>query len=50
MHHSIPYTQQQNGVPKRKNISLKETETCMMKDKKFPPKFWADAIKYASYI
>ena len=31
--HSIPYTQQQNGVAKRKNRSLKEMETCMMESK-----------------
>ena len=50
MHHSIPYTPQQNGVAERKNKSLKEMETCMMEDKALPPKFWADAIKCASYI
>ena len=27
MHHSIPYTPQQNGVAERKNISLKEMAT-----------------------
>ena len=50
MHHSIPYTPQQNGVAERKNTSLKEMETCMMEDKTFPPKFWSEAIKCASYI
>ena len=50
MYHSIPYTPQQNGVAKRKNISLKEMETCMMEAKTFPPKFWDEAIKYAYYI
>ena len=38
MHHSIPYTHQQNGVAERNNRSLKEMETCMMEDKAFPPK------------
>ena len=50
MHHSIPYTPQQNGVAKRKNRSLKEMETCMMEAKNFPPKFWAKSINCASYI
>ena len=39
MHHSIPYTPQQNGVAKRKNKSLKEMETCMMEDKDLPQNF-----------
>ena len=50
MQHSIPYTPQQNGVAERKNRSLKEMETCMREAKTLPPKFWAEAIKYASYI
>ena len=50
MQHSIPYTPQQNGVAKRKNISLKEIETFMMEAKTLPPKFWAEAINCASYI
>ena len=50
MHHSIPYTPQQNGVAERKNKSLKEMETCMMEDKALPPKFWSEAINCASYI
>ena len=33
MHHSIPYTPQQNGVAERKNKSLKEMATCMMEAK-----------------
>ena len=47
---SIPYTPQQNGVAERKNRSLKEMATCMMEDKILPPKFWAEAINYTSYI
>ena len=50
MQHSIPYTPQQNGVAERKNRSLKEMETCMMKAKTLPPKFWFEAINCASYI
>ena len=50
MQHSIPYTPQQNGVAERKSRSLKETTTCMMEAKHFPPNFQAKAIKCASYI
>ena len=50
MQHSIPYTPQQNGVAERKNRSLKEMATCMMEAKTLPPKYWDEAIKYASYI
>ena len=50
MQHSIPYTPQQNGVAERKNRSLKEMATCMMEAKTLPPKFWAEAINYASYF
>ena len=50
MQHSIPYTPQQNGVAERKNKSLKEMTTCMMEAKNLPPKFWDEAINYASYI
>ena len=50
MQHSIPYTPQQNGVAERKNRSLKEMATCMMEAKTLQPKFWSEAIKYASHI
>ena len=50
MQHSIPYTPQQNGVAERKNISLKEMETCMMQAKTLPPKYWAEYINCAAYI
>ena len=48
MQHSIPYTPQQNGIAERKNKSLKEMETCMMEANTLPPKFWDEAINYAS--
>ena len=50
MQHYIPYTPQQNGVVERKNRSLKKMETYMMEAKNFPPKFWVEAINYASHI
>ena len=50
MQHSIPYTPQQNGVAERKNRSLKEMGTYMLEAKTFPPKFWAEAVNFSSYI
>ena len=31
-------------------MPLKEMETCTMEAKTLPPKFWVEAINYASYI
>ena len=50
MEHSVPYTPQQNGVDERKNRSLKEMETCLLKAKNISPSLWVDAINCASYI
>ena len=50
MEHSIPYTPQQNGVAERKNISLKEMETCLLHAKHIPPSLWDEAINRASYL
>ena len=50
MHHSIPYSPQQNGVAERKNRSLKEMATCMMEAKTLPPKYRAEAINCVAYI
>ena len=50
MQNFILYTPQKNGVAKRKNKSLKEMATCRMEAKTLPPRFWAEAIKFASYI
>ena len=47
MHHSIPYTPQQNGVAERKNKILKGMATCMLESKTFPPKFWDEATNCA---
>ena len=38
MHHSAPYTPQQNGVEKRKNMALKVMATCMIEAKDLIPK------------
>ena len=50
MQHSIPYTPQQNGVAKRKNISLKEMETCMIEGRELNPNLWAEAISFSIHI
>ena len=50
MEHSVPYTPHHNGVAKRRNISLKEMETCLLQDKNLPPSLWEEAVNCASYI
>ena len=50
MKHSTPYTPQQNGVAKRKNISLKEMETCMIEVREINPNIWDEAINCATHI
>ena len=44
MQHSFPYTPQQNGVAKRKNMALKEMATCMIDAKDLSPKIWDESI------
>ena len=50
MEHSVPYTTQKNGVAERKNISLKEMETCLLHAKNIPPSLWEKVVICASYI
>ena len=50
MQHLVPYTPQQNGVAKRKNMKLKEMETCMIEAKYLNPNLWDEAINYVAYI
>ena len=50
MEHSVPYTPQQNGVAERKNISLKEMETCLLHAKNIPPSLWEEVVNCASYF
>ena len=44
MKHYVAYMLQQNGVAKRKNIILKEMDTCMSKAKYLSHKLWDEAI------
>ena len=46
----VPYTLQQNGVAKRKNITLVEMVRCMLYSKGLHKKFWAEAISCANFI
>ena len=50
MEHSVPYTPQQNGVDERKNRSLKEMETFLLKEKYIPPYLWDKIFNCDSYI
>jgi hypothetical protein len=50
LQHIVPYTPQQNGVVKLKNISLKEMASCMLHAKSLPQRLWAKALNCATYI
>ena len=50
MQHSVPYTPQQNGVAKRKNMSLKDMATFLLEATDLPPYLWDEALNYDSYI
>ena len=48
--YSAPYTPQQNGVAERKNRLVIEMARYMLKCKKLPNSFWAEAVLTAVYI
>ena len=50
LQHSIAYTLQQNGITKRKNITLKEMTTCMLQHKSLDQFFWVEAMCCANFI
>ena len=50
MHHSVPYTPQQNGMAKRKSKALKDMETYMIEAKDLNLKIWDGAKNCVSYI
>ena len=52
IHHELttPYTPEQNGVAERKNRTVVEMGRSMLKCKKLPNKFWAEAVATAVYI
>lgn len=47
---SCPSTPQQNGVSERKNRHLADISGSMIHDKNIPGRFWAEAMKTASYV
>ena len=44
------YSPQQNGVCERKNRTIMEMARCMLKRKKLPSNFWAEAVSCAAYL
>ncbi|GKA91342.1 putative ribonuclease H-like domain-containing protein [Tanacetum coccineum] len=50
MEFSVARTSQQNGVAKRKNMTLIEAARTMLADLKLPTTFWAEAINIACYV
>nr|GEZ01421.1 retrovirus-related Pol polyprotein from transposon TNT 1-94 [Tanacetum cinerariifolium] len=47
---SVARTPQQNGVAKRRNMTLIEVARTMLADSKLPITFWAEAVNTASYV
>jgi hypothetical protein len=50
LQHRVPYTPQHNGVSKRKKISLKEMNSCMLYARYIPYKLWVEEINCVYYI
>jgi hypothetical protein len=50
LHHTVPYTPQQNRVVEQKNRSLKEMASCMLHAKSLPQGLWDEALNCATYI
>jgi hypothetical protein len=46
---SAPYTPQQNGVVKRKNMTLIDMERTMLGEYKTPERFWSEAMNTACH-
>lgn len=47
---TAPYSPQQNGVAERKNRTILDMVRSMLKSKKMPKKFWAEAVQCAIYV
>ncbi|GKB08670.1 retrovirus-related pol polyprotein from transposon TNT 1-94 [Tanacetum coccineum] len=47
---TAPYPPQQNGVVERKNITILNMVRSMLKSKKMPKEFWAEAVDCAVYL
>ncbi|GJZ79380.1 putative ribonuclease H-like domain-containing protein, partial [Tanacetum coccineum] len=48
--YSVARTPQQNGVAKRRNMTLIEAARTMLADFKLPTTFWAEAVSTACYV
>ena len=49
-HLTIPHTSQQNGVAKRRNLTLLYMTRSMMAQANLPISFWGNALLTATYI
>jgi len=47
---TAPYSPQQNGVAGRKNRTILDMVRSMLKGKKLPKEFWAEAVQCAIYV
>ena len=47
---TLPYSPQQNGVVERKNRSILNAARSMLKSKRMPKEFWAEAVDCAIYL
>ena len=47
---TVPMTPQQNGVVERKNRTILNMARSMLKSKKMPKEFWAEAVSCAVYL
>ncbi|KAL0540755.1 hypothetical protein IC582_020769 [Cucumis melo] len=47
---TVPFTPQQNGVVERKNRTILNMTRSMLKYKKMPKEFWAQAVECAVYL
>ncbi|GJY97542.1 ribonuclease H-like domain-containing protein [Tanacetum coccineum] len=48
--YSVSRTPQQNGVAKRRNMTLIEAAKTMLGDSKLPTTFWAEAVNISCYV
>ena len=47
---STPYNPQQNGIAKRKNITIMEVARAMLHDQDLPMHLWAEAARIEVYV
>ena len=47
---TVPYNPQQNGVAKRKNITISEAAKAMLHDLELPTSLWAETTKTTVYL